>query len=303
MKRFFLSALVALATLALSAQPLYVGTYNVRNQNDDDAREGNGWPRRCQTICGMVNFESPDVFGTQEVLCGQLHDLLDGLDNYGYVGVGRDDGKEAGEYSAIFYKKDRLRLLHDGHFWLSETPEKPGLGWDAVCTRICTWAEFEQTATKTRFFFFTLHTDHVGVVARRESMNLVLSRIKTIAKGAPVVVTGDFNVDQRDESYTILARSGLLKDSYEAARLRHAENGTWNDFHADAFTDSRIDHIFVSPSIAVDRYAILTESYWTPLTTAQPDPNGMPRGVRRNPSDHYPVFAHLVLDDGKKVKN
>ncbi len=302
MKRILLSALVALFALAVSAQPLYVGTYNVRYQNDDDASEGNGWPRRCQTVCGLVNFESPDVFGAQEVLHGPLQDLLAGLDGYGYVGVGRDDGKEAGEYSAIFYKKDRLRLIRDGHFWLSQTPEKPGLGWDAVCTRICTWAEFEQTATKTRFFFFTLHTDHVGVVARRESMHLVLSRIKTIAGGAPVVVTGDFNVDQHDESYAILAHSGLLKDCYESARLRLAENGTFNDFHTDAFTDSRIDHIFVSPETTVDRYAILTESYWTPLTTPQPDPNGLTRGVRRNPSDHYPVFAHLVLGGGKTVK-
>lgn len=295
MRRILLSALSALFALAMSAQSLYVGTYNVRNQNDSDAKEGNGWPRRCQSICGLVNFESPDVFGAQEVLNGQLHDMLAALDNYGYVGVGRDDGKEAGEYSPIFYKKDRLRLVRDGHFWLSETPEKPGLGWDAVCTRICTWAEFEQKSTKTHFYFFTLHTDHVGVVARRESMHLVLSRIKTIAGDAPVVVTGDFNVDQTDESYTILAHSGVLKDSYEAARLRLAENGTYNAFNTDVFTDSRIDHIFVSSSTTVDRYAILTESYWTPAATTQTVADGRTLGVRRNPSDHYPVFAHLEL--------
>lgn len=294
-KRFLLLGLLTLLVLTATAQSLFVGTYNVRNQNDDDARNGNGWPRRCEAICGLVNFESPDIFGTQEVLVGQLHDLLGGLDGYGYVGVGRDDGKETGEYSAIFYKKDRLRLVREGHFWLSENPEQPGLGWDAVCVRICTWGEFEQTATKKRFFFFTLHTDHVGVKARRESMHLVLSRIKSIANGAPVVVTGDFNVDQNDESYTILAQSGLLKDSYEAARLRFAENGTYNAFRTEAHTKSRIDHIFVSPFIDVDRYAILTDSYWTPLPDEQPDANALTRSERRNPSDHYPVFAHLTL--------
>lgn len=296
-KRMILLGMALLLAMTLSAQSLFVGTYNVRNQNDDDARNGNGWPRRCEAICGLVNFESPDIFGTQEVLVGQLHDLLKGLDHYDYVGVGRDDGKEAGEYSAIFYRKDRLRLVRDGHFWLSETPEKPGLGWDAVCVRICTWGEFEQTATKKRFFFFTLHTDHVGVKARREAMHLVLSRIKTIAKGAPVVVTGDFNVDQNDESYTILAQSGLLKDSYASARLRFAENGTYNAFRPDASTPSRIDHIFVSPSLNVDRYAILTDSYWTPIEGEQPDANNLSRSERRNPSDHYPVFAHLSFGE------
>ena len=102
------------------------------------------WTKRCQVICDQLNFEDPDIFGTQEVLVGQLHDLLKGLDGYGYVGVGRDDGKEDGEYSAIFYKKDRLELLQKGNFWLNETPDKPVLGWDAACVRICSWGEPER---------------------------------------------------------------------------------------------------------------------------------------------------------------
>lgn len=296
MKRIFLAATAALFCLAVSAQSLYVGTYNIRNHNADDDRQGDVWAKRCQVICDQVNFESPDIFGTQEVLVEQLHNLDARLDGYAHLGVGRDDGKEAGEYSAIFYKKDRLRCLRDGHFWLSENPDKPGLGWDAVCIRICTWGEFEQVATGLRFFFFTLHTDHVGVEARRESMKLILQRIKDMTNGEPVVVTGDFNVDQRDESYALLANSGVLRDSYEVARLRFAENGTFNDFKTAAFTDSRIDHVFVSPQFAVDRYAILTNSYWTPLQGDQPDPEGLTPGTRRNPSDHYPVFVHLELN-------
>lgn len=295
MKRTLLATLATCFALALSAQQLYVGTYNIRNHNSDDDRQGDVWAKRCQVIADQVNFESPDIFGTQEVLVDQLNDLDVRLDGYGHIGVGRDDGKQAGEYSAIFYKKDRLRLLHDGHFWLSQTPDRPALGWDAVCIRICTWGEFEQIATGLKFFFFTLHTDHVGVEARRESMKLILERIKDMTGGEPVVVTGDFNVDQRDESYRLLATSGVLRDSYEVARLRFAENGTFNDFKTAAFTDSRIDHVFVSPHFAVDRYAILTNSYWTPLTGPQPDPTGLPQGTRRNPSDHYPVFVHLEV--------
>ena len=114
-----------------------------------------------------MNFESPDIFGAQEVLYAQLGDLLGALDGYDYIGVGRDNGKTKGEYAAIFYKKDRMKLLDKGNFWLNETPNKPKLGWDAACIRICSWGEFEQAETGFRFYYFNLHMDHVGVVARR----------------------------------------------------------------------------------------------------------------------------------------
>jgi endonuclease/exonuclease/phosphatase family metal-dependent hydrolase len=219
------------------------------------------------------------VFGAQEVLVEQLRDMLVRLDNYSYVGVGRDDGKEAGEYAAIFYKNDRVKLLDTGNFWLNETPDVPKLGWDAACIRICTWGKFKDLRTKKKFYFFNLHMDHVGVVARREAAKLVVSRIKDIAKDTPVVLTGDFNVDQKDEIYTIFTQSDILKDSYDHARIRFAENGTFNSFKMDVSTNSRIDHVFVSPSFKVEAYGLRTDSYWA-------------KG-RRNPSDHYPVFVKL----------
>ena len=163
MKRYFTFALALCFCMALSAQNLFVGTYNIRNHNSSDDSKGNVWTKRCQVICDQLNFEDPDIFGTQEVLVGQLHDLLKGLDGYGYVGVGRDDGKEDGEYSAIFYKKDRLELLQKGNFWLNETPDKPVLGWDAACVRICSWGEFRQKKTGFRFYYFNLHMDHIGI--------------------------------------------------------------------------------------------------------------------------------------------
>ena len=215
----------------------------------------------------------------QEVLVGQLHDFQRLLDNYSYIGVGRDDGKEAGEYAAIFYKNDRVKLLDSGNFWLNETPDVPKLGWDAACIRICTWGKFKDLRTKKKFYFFNLHMDHVGVVARREAAKLVVSRIKEMAQDAPVVLTGDFNVDQTDEIYGIFIHSGILKDSYENARIRFAENGTFNSFKVETKTDSRIDHVFVSPSFKVEAYGLRTDSYWA-------------KG-RRNLSDHYPVFVKL----------
>ena len=281
MKRVLLMAVLMVCAMSVCAQELYVGTYNIRNKNKEDSIKGNVWTKRCQVMCDQINFESPDVFGAQEVLVEQLRDMLARLDDYSYIGVGRDDGKEDGEYAAIFYKNDRVKLLDSGNFWLNETPDVPKLGWDAACIRICTWGKFKDLRTKKKFYFFNLHMDHVGVVARREAAKLVVSRIKEIAKDAPVVLTGDFNVDQKDEIYTIFTRSEILKDSYDHARIRFAENGTFNSFKMDVSTNSRIDHVFVSPSFKVEAYGLRTDSYWA-------------KG-RRNPSDHYPVFVKLCF--------
>ena len=305
MRRIFISVLFLMATvMSLSAQML-VGSYNIRLKLSDDSVRGDVWTKRCQVICDQVNFMSPDIFGTQELLHSQLLDMLPRLDGYDYIGVARDDGKTAGEYAAIFYKRDRLRLLDYGNFWLSETPDRPGLGWDAACVRICTWGKFaKQTATNDEaFYFFNLHMDHVGVVARREAAKLIVSKIRDIAKGATVIVTGDFNVDQNDEIYSIFTDSGLLQDSYQEARLRFAENGTFNSFDTDLYTDSRIDHIFVSPAIRVESYGVLTNSYWVPDNESAtllkghdaPQQIDFSRYTRRQPSDHYPVFVKLAF--------
>ncbi len=275
-----LFALVALLCLAVQGQGLYVGTYNIRYQNQGDYKKGNGWKQRCPVVCAQINFQHPDILGTQEVLAEQLDDMKALLTDYDYIGVGRDDGKRKGEHTVIFYDRKTIRLLQQGHFWLSETPDKPGLGWDAACTRICTWGKFRSRKAGKTFYFFNLHLDHVGVVARRESARLVVRRIREIAKGKPVILTGDFNVDQNDTIYSIFTTSGLLNDSYEHSKQRFAENGTFNDFNPDRKTDSRIDHIFVSPSFHVMRYGILTNCYWTDQE-------------RRLPSDHYPVFVRL----------
>jgi endonuclease/exonuclease/phosphatase family metal-dependent hydrolase len=291
-----------LGTLSLSAQML-VGSYNIRYKNAEDVQRGNSWEQRCKVICDQVNFFSPDVFGAQEVLHPQLLDLMKGLDGYDYIGVGRYDGKTEGEYAAIFYKKDHVRLLDKGHFWLSETPEKPGLGWDAACIRICTWGKFKNLRTREKFFYFNLHMDHVGTVARREAAKLVVQRIREISKGAPVVLTGDFNVDQTNEIYRIFTDSGILKDSYHAARLRFAENGTFNSFKPEMFTTSRIDHVFVSPKTRVEAYGLMTNGYWTPVADSDkqqkasdaPQEISFSRYQHRLPSDHYPIFVRLTF--------
>ena len=290
-------------TVPVMAQQLVVGSYNLRNKNNGDSIKGEVWSKRCQVICDQVNFISPAILGTQELLHVQILDMLSALDGYDYIGVARDDGATKGEYSAIFYKKDRLKLLEQGNFWLSETPDRPGLGWDAACIRICTWGKFKDRQTKKKFYCFNLHMDHVGTVARREAAKLVVSKVQEIAKGAVVVLTGDFNVDQTDKIYGIFTHSGLLADSYETARLRFAENGTFNSFKPQLKTTSRIDHVFVSPTVMVEAYGVLTDSYWTPLQQSADNLKGddAPQEIsfgeyqRRNPSDHYPVFVRMKL--------
>lgn len=301
MKRLLLSLLLVLVALPLAAQDLHVGTYNIRYDNPDDVPRGNGWQQRLPYVASLLAYEAPDIFGVQEALSHQVTDLQSALADYDYIGVGRDDGREAGEYAAIFYRRDRLKKLREGHFWLSETPQRPSFGWDAACVRICSWGEFEDLQTKRRLFFFNLHLDHVGKVARQESAHLVLRKIDSLAgKDTPVVLTGDFNVDQTDTVYTLLASFSRLQDSYTLAGRRFAPNGTFNAFDTALKTPSRIDHIFVAPSLDVLRYAIRTDSYWTPEEGAldqgssqAPEELRLRRHVRRAPSDHYPVFAWL----------
>ena len=287
--RFILSALLTFVISAAMAQPLYVATYNIRYENNDDTRKGNGWSQRCPVVCAQINFEHPDIFGAQEVLHHQLIDMLQTLDHYEFIGCGRDDGKEAGEYAPIFYDPQKIRLLQQGHFWISQNPEKPGIGWDAACPRICTWGRFQLIDSGVQFFFFNLHLDHMGRTARDEGAKLVMKVIKELATDdLPVILTGDFNGDQYENVYRFFNSSDFFSDCYEACRIRFAENGTFNNYKQEAKNESRIDHIFVSPHISVDRYAILTNAYWS----AKQDGD---KPQRRLPSDHYPVFVHLNI--------
>lgn len=300
-KRIWIISLVCLVSLGGMAQSLYVGTYNIRNKNEGDSLRGDVWGKRCQVICDFINFEQPDAFGTQELLIGQLNDMLRGLPDYAAIGVGRDDGKEKGEHSAIFYNKKRFKLLRNGDFWLSETPEVPGLGWDAACNRICSWGEFKLRKSRLKVFYFNLHMDHRGVVARREASKLVVRKIREIAKGAPVILTGDFNVDQNNEIYQIFVQSGILQDSYISARQKLAENGSTNSFNPSYRTFSRIDHVFVSPKFKVNNYGVLTGGYWTENEESQTEfkEGAFPKEISfkkytlRTASDHYPVFVKL----------
>lgn len=282
-----------------STHQLTVASYNLRYDNKKDVENNNGWKDRFPVITDIIQYNDFEIFGAQEVLHHMIDDLLTNLPGYDFIGVGRDDGATKGEYAPIFYKTERIELLKSGHFWLSENTDYPNKGWDAVLPRICTWGKFKDKKSNLHFYFFNLHMDHVGVKARSESSKLVLDKIHEICKNDPVILTGDFNVDQNSDSYQIFANSGVLKDSYEHAEICFALNGTFNAFDPNLKTDSRIDHVFTSSSFSVDKYGILTDTYRLKVNDRIIQKGDFPKEVHfkdyisRLPSDHFPVKVNL----------
>ena len=241
--------LVVMCSTSIAALTrLDVGTYNLRNNRNDDAKQGNGWDVRRDVVAKLLLFHDFDIFGTQECYNDQLEDLKQRMPNYNYIGVARDDGNKEGEYSAIFYRTDKFEVLKSGNFWLSENPEKPGMGWDAVCVRICTWGLFRSKDTGMEFVFFNLHMDHVGKVARVKSAGLVLNKIKQIGKGRPAIVTGDFNTDSKGDAYKTLA--AVLTDANSAALKRIGAKHSWHNFcRLPMNKRSTIDFVMVSGNV------------------------------------------------------
>lgn len=258
------------------AQVLRVATFNMRYDNRGDSV--NAWHNRLPVITQMIQFHDFDVFGGQELLHRQVEGLAKNLPGYDYRGVGRDDGERKGEYSPVFFKKDKYRLLKNGNFWLSETPAKPGKGWDAALPRICSWVQLEERASGFKFFVFNTHFDHRGVQARKESVRLILEQTRKIAGNAPVILTGDFNFDQHHENYVLIGSSPEFEDTYTLAKIKMVHNGTANGFNINSKSDRRIDHIFVTGSFAVRKYGILTDSYFGKF-----------------PSDHFPVLVEVSV--------
>lgn len=304
-KIFSISMLWLLISFCLQAETMVVATFNIRNANGGDSISGNGWGQRYPYIAQMVQFHGFEIFGTQEGKYHQLQDLKAAMPGYDYIGVGRDDGKQAGEFSAIFYKTDRFEVLEHGDFWLSPETDHPNKGWDAALPRICTWGKFKEKNSGFEFIYFNLHMDHIGVQARSESAKLILQKVKEQPSHIPVILSGDFNVDQTNESYALLNNSGVMRDAYEMADLRYAPNGTFNGFHPDRMTTSRIDHIFLSDDFQVLKYGILTDTYRTPVKeSAEKEKNGnfpkevsMQKYEARMPSDHFPVM--IVVEFAK----
>lgn len=256
-------------------------TFNIRYNNPGDSL--NAWPYRVDKAVSQVRFHDTHLLGIQEALHGQIMDMLQGLPKFKYLGVGRDDGKQAGEYSAILYDTTRLQPLQWQTFWLSQTPDVAGSkSWDAAITRLVTWARFKDKKTGKEFYAFNTHFDHRGQEARRESARMLLERIHQIAGTMPVVLTGDFNAKPTDEPIKILTNTTALiyvKDAKALSRQPHyGPVGTFNAFGPKEVDNEPIDYIFIRNDVQVLRHATLSQTW-----------------QGRFSSDHFPVLATVVL--------
>ena len=243
---------------------------------------GGGGPRdwRCRTglVLDTIRRADPDTLGVQEAHYDWIKVLFAGLPDYDYVGIGRDDGKTAGEFSAVFYKRDKFRVLDSGTFWLSETPEVPGVkGWDAACVRCCSWAKLEEKATGRQFVHFNTHLDHVGLVAMQKGAELVTARAARICPDLPAFFTGDFNVEPDSAPYATVIKAGFTDARHAAAQTDGGDT-----FHWDVFVSERgrtastvIDYCFVKGPVRVDSFRVIRDVYPGDLY----------------PSDHFPVIA------------
>lgn len=242
---------LALPSFAQSIQVKWA-TFNIRYDNPEDGL--NNWKYRKDKVADFIKNQHIDIIGMQEVLHNQLEDLKERLPQYAEVGVGREDGKTKGEYSPLFFRKDKFELLASNTFWLSQYPDSAGfIGWDGACTRIATWAKLKDKKTGKIFMAVNTHFDHVGTEARKNSALLIIKKIKEIVGTQPAVLTGDFNVSDKWEAYkTITSNAFVMKDAYKVAAKREGVNYTFHDWGKVPMKErEKIDYIFVTPQITV----------------------------------------------------
>ena len=277
--RKYLNMIIVAAAFMLpqfaSAQSgeLKVMSYNIRMGSANDGT--NSWVYRCGGTIEMLKDQKPDVFGVQEALGDQLEFIEEYAKDYDHVGVGRDDGKKAGEYMAIFWNKKTMKILKWGTFWLSETPEKPSMGWDAACMRTATWALVKDKRTGKRFYFVNTHLDHVGTEARKNGLKLIVDRIEEInPQGYPMVLTGDFNIRPAAPELKELDTRMKSARKYATQTDSHQTFNNWGKAPADDI----IDYIYYSGFSSCLEYQTVTKKYYD----------------RKFISDHYPIIARLI---------
>lgn len=257
---------------------LDVMSWNIRLDVKDDGI--NQWDLRKDAFAAEAIRISPDIIGLQEVMHHQLQYLKKNLRGYKSLGVARDDGKKAGEYSPLLYKKKKFRAVRSGTFWLSETPEVPGSrGWDAACNRVVTWAELIDRKTGRHFMAFNTHFDHMGEVARVESAQLLIHKIASLGGDLPVVTTGDFNVTEKDRVYRIISypeNEVVMVDSRVKAEVKTGPEVSYISFDPHFDNPALIDFIFVSYNTTVLEHSII---------------DFRPGG--KYLSDHLPVVARI----------
>ena len=259
--------------LSLVSEEIKVISYNIRYNNPNDGKDI--WENRRSAIVDFINYENPDFLGLQEVNHAQLLFLRTNLPEFSYVGVGRDDGKKKGEYSPIFYNKNLFELIKSDTFWLSPTPEKISVGWDASMERICTYGVFVAKDNNKKVWVFNTHFDHIGVNAREQSAKLIINKINKLTKpGDYIILTGDFNLS--DSSSPIINLQRNFNDTNKALEKTDKLYGTFNNFKLNFISKKRIDYVFEK------NFKLINSAHIEVKT-----PSG------RWASDHNPVLAKL----------
>ncbi len=279
LKKILLTILTFCLFQGAIAQSYKVMTYNIRYDNPNDG--DNQWSKRKNFLSNQIMYNAPDVFGIQEGLQHQVQYLDSIFTKYKYIGVGRDDGKIKGEYSAIFYNKEKLDIVSEGTFWLSETPNKVSIGWDASMERICTYGLFKNKTNNEQFWVFNTHFDHIGNKAKEKSVLLILQKMTTLnINNLPVIVMGDFNL--KPDTKPILLFSKTLNDTKAVSILKpFGPIGTFNGFNFNKSVLDRIDYIFTSKkNINVLKYAVLSDNKDC-----------------KYPSDHLPVIVEFAFTE------
>lgn len=233
---------------------------------------------RHSVVAQTIINSNADSFGVQEATPSWIKYLSDELsDKYEYIGVGRNNGKNSGEYSAVFYLKDKYNLVDSGTFWLSETPETPSKGWDASFRRICTWVVLENKDTGKKYVHMNAHFDHKGEEARLHSVDLILEKVSEY-KDLPVVFTADMNIEEGSECYTRIVENGTLIDTKYAA-ADTMDYLTFHDLSPSAHTDKIIDYVMINGKFDADVYKVVTAGI-----------DG------KYVSDHFPVYADIKFN-------
>jgi endonuclease/exonuclease/phosphatase family metal-dependent hydrolase len=280
-----LALLLTVPGIGGEAHELRVMSFNLRYGTASDGE--NAWSLRRGLVEELLRDFRPDVLGVQEALHFQLEEISESLTDLEWIGVGRDDGLTAGEYSAIFFRGARLELLEEGTFWFSDEPEVPGsMTWGNELPRICTWGRFRDRADGRTFTVFNLHWDHRSQRSREEAAMFLLRRIREQRAGTPgedegVVVTGDFNAGEDNPAFRALldAEDPVLLDAFRLLHPGAREVGTYHGFRGGS-EGEKIDAILVGPGWVVMEAEIMRAG-----------------SGGRFPSDHYPVTAVLGWKD------
>lgn len=265
--------MLLMGCFTLSGQS-YLMTFNLRYDNANDKE--NAWGNRKNEIVDMINYYHPDILGVQEGLYPQVTYLDSALKEYEYTGIGREDGKTKGEFSAIFYDRHKIKLLSSRTYWLSETPDTVSVGWDAALERIVTFGKFVDIKTKDTFYVFNGHFDHIGKIARENSARLILSIIDSMKIGhKKVIVMGDLNSEPDDAAVQILTTRFTDMKVKENA-VTYGPEGTFNEFNTELAVKKRIDYIFAK-NITITEYIHIDDRRKNNLWL----------------SDHLPVMAKM----------